>query len=109
MSEVDPRLRDDLKAEYLQLQTNYENFDGRILTIKSWGSLLTAGGLAVGYKEGAIGVLLVTIATALYLWFLEARWKTLQYCYADRIKLLESYFLGQAQEVKPFQIFSAWG
>jgi hypothetical protein len=44
-------LRDDLKAEYLQLQKNYEDFDGRILTIKSWGSLLTAGGLAVGYKR----------------------------------------------------------
>jgi hypothetical protein len=102
-------LRDDLKAEYLQLQKNYEDFDGRILTIKSWGSLLTAGGLAVGYKEAAIGVLLVTIATALYLWFLEARWKTFQYCYTDRIRLLERYFRGEAQDLKPFQIFSSWG
>jgi hypothetical protein len=110
MSESDPtsRLRDDLKAEYLRLQQNYEDFDGRILTIKSWGSLLTAGGLAVGYKETEIGVLVVTIATALYLWFLEARWKTFQYCYTDRIKLLESFFRDETVEVKPFQIFTSW-
>jgi hypothetical protein len=66
-SETETRLRDDLRAEYLQLRKNYEDSDGRIPTIKAWGSLLTAGGVAVGYKEAAAGVLLITIATALYL------------------------------------------
>jgi hypothetical protein len=100
---------DALKAEYFQLQKNYEDFDGRILQIKSWASLLTLGGVAAGLKEKSVGFLLVTICAAAYLWFLEARWKSFQYCYSARIEKLERYFRGEhPEEIRPLQIFTSW-
>jgi hypothetical protein len=44
------------------------------------------------------------------LWVLEAIWKCFQYCYSDRIKLLEDWFrTGDPKNIAPFQIFYAWG
>jgi hypothetical protein len=47
---------------------------------------------------------------ALSLWLTEAIWKSFQYCYTDRIKLIEAWFRGEKNsDIVPFQIFSAWG
>lgn len=43
------------------------------------------------------------------LWILEAIWKTFQYCYADRIELLEEAFRSEHFEgIHPLQIYTAW-
>jgi hypothetical protein len=107
-AEDETRLREELTAEYMQLQKAYEDFDGRVLTIKSWTSVLTLGGVAAGYKELSIGVLMVTALGAAYLWFLETRWKSFQYCYIDRIRKLESFFRGEEPAFPPMQIFESW-
>jgi hypothetical protein len=103
-------LRDELKAEYTILQAQYEAFDARALTIKSWSAPLLAGGIGLSVKEQSIALILALIVAALCLWLLEAIWKAFQYCYTDRIKLIEAWFRDQhSQEMPPFQIFTAWG
>jgi hypothetical protein len=103
-------LRDELKAEYTILQTQYEAFDARALTIKAWSAPLLTGGVGFGVKEQSIVLILALIVAALCLWSLEATWKAFQYCYTDRIKLIEAWFRDQhPQEMPPFQIFTAWG
>src|SRR4051794_12788235 len=102
-------LRDELKAEYGILQSQYEAFDGRALTIKSWSAPLIAGGVGLGLKEHSNAIIVAAIFAALCLWLLEAIWKSFQYCYTDRIKLIEAWFRGEHQgSIVPFQIFSAW-
>jgi len=107
---VAENLRDELKSEYAILQGQYEAFDARALTIKSWSAPLIAGGVGLGFKENSIAVIIAAIFAALCLWLLEAIWKSFQYCYTDRIKLIEAWFRGEHQtSIVPFQIFSAWG
>jgi hypothetical protein len=102
-------LSDQLKEEYLQLQAQYEEFDNRALTIKSWGTALLAGGVAFGSKENSIVVLIVAITAALSLWALEVIWKSFQYCLSPRINEIEQWFRdGQKGEIVPFQIYSSW-
>ena len=101
--------RDDLKAEYALLQNQYEAFDARALTIKSWATPLLAGGVGVGYKEDSIILILAAILAAFCLWVLEGIWKCFQYCYIDRITLIESWFEKEnASDIPPLQIFAAW-
>lgn len=85
-------LRDQLAAEYTMLQNQYETFDTRALTIKSWSAPLLAGGLGIALKDNLLGLALATALVALCLWILEAMWKSFQYSYIGRTELLESYF-----------------
>jgi hypothetical protein len=107
MAELDA----DLKSEYILLQGQYEAFDSRALTIKSWAAPLLAGGLGPGLKEYSIAVELATILAASCLWLLEGIWKNFQYCYIQRIELIERFFRGEAsgETIKPFQMFDSWG
>ncbi len=103
-------LAEQLKAEYSILQSHYETFDGRALTIKSLATPLLAGGLAVGLKESQPVLVVAVSLTALSLWWLEGLWKTFQYCYAERIVAIERYFAGEIDDddIRPFQIYRSW-
>jgi hypothetical protein len=102
--------RDELRTEYEMIQGQYEQFDARALKIKSWSGPLIAAVMGYGWKEHSNGPILAAIVAALSLWFLEAVWKSFQYCYTDRIKLIEGWFRdGRPEDIAPFQVFSAWG
>src|SRR5580704_10457002 len=87
-------LRDELKAEYLQLQNTYEDFDKRSLTIKGWVAAAAVAGASLGLKDGPLNqsTWVVVIVVLLSTWCLEAYWKMFQYGFRDRIRLLEGYF-----------------
>jgi len=107
---MDMNLRNELQAEYTMLQSQYEAFDARALTIKSWSAPLLGGTIGVGLKENSIALVSAAVVVALCLWLLEAIWKSFQYCYTDRIKLIEAWFRGEhVDSLAPFQIFTAWG
>ncbi len=103
-------LRDQLAAEYTMLQNQYETFDTRALTIKSWSAPLLAGGLGIALKDNLLGLALATALVALCSWIVEAMWKSFQYSYIGRTELLESYFRGEIEgdALKPYQIRQAW-
>lgn len=104
------RSDENLKAEYLLIQTQYEAFDQRALSLKGLATPLLGAGIAIGLKDGSCAILGATLLVALSLWLLEAIWKSFQYCLSDRIKLLEAWFRGQGPEqLAAFQIFTSWG
>jgi hypothetical protein len=104
------KLSDELKEEYKLLQAQYEAFDARALTIKSWSGPLLAGSVGIGLWNSSTAVIFAAILAALCLWALEGIWKSFQYCYTDRIKLIERWFReNRSAELVPFQIFTAWG
>lgn len=89
------RKSDDLKAEYLLIQSHYEACDQRALTMEAlatpaprcWYSLWFQG--AEHYRAT-----LTTILLAASLWLFEANWKDFQYCLTDRVIRLEEWFRG---------------
>lgn len=104
------RSNENLKAEYLLIQGQYEAFDQRALSLKALATPLLGAGLAVGLKEGSIGILGATILVAGSLWLLEAIWKSFQYCLGTRIKALEAWHRGEGDDdLPPFQIYAWWG
>ncbi|WP_191555637.1 hypothetical protein [Brevundimonas aurantiaca] len=104
------RSNDNLKAEYILIQGQYEAFDQRALGLKALATPLLGAGIAVGVKEGSVVILAATIAVAICLWVLEAIWKAFQYCFTDRIQALEAWFREDGpDDMAPFQIFAAWG
>lgn len=104
------RTNDNLRAEYLLLQGQYEAYDQRALSLKALVAPLLGAGIAIGLKEHSLSILSATAVLAASLWYLEAVWKSFQYCFTDRIKLLESWFRGEGgDELHPFQIFTSFG
>lgn len=104
-----------LKDEYQILQSQYEDFDRRSLTIKGWVSAATIAAIALGVDKsknphGEIW-LLIAIVTAC-VWYLEARWKMFQYALSDRIRIIEAYFRDEPniliKNPDPFQIYNWW-
>lgn len=110
------RKSDDLKAEYLLLQSQYEAFDQRALSLKAMATPLLGAGLVIGLQQKSILVISASIAVAFSLWLLEAIWKGFQYSFIARICLIESWFRDEERssgpfervEEPPFQIFTAW-
>lgn len=97
-----------LKEEYFFLQKAYEEFDARALTVKGWSATVALAAIGVGFYQ-SVYLWLFSAGASLVFWSIEALWKTFQYSYADRIRLLEEVFrTGQLGEVRPLQIHSAW-
>lgn len=104
-----------LKDEYLFLQSQYEDFDRRSLSIKGWVSGGAIAALALSFSSSHsltifipffIAVVVVTV------WYLEAHWKLFQYALSDRIRIIEAYFRGDEsilhKDPVPFQIYHWW-
>jgi hypothetical protein len=110
------RKNEELKAEYILIQGQYEAFDQRALSMKALATPLLGAGVAFGVKESSVAILYATILVASSLWILEATWKLFQYCLADRIMFLEAWFRGDSvvngrdirDEEAPFQIYTEW-
>lgn len=104
------RSDENLRAEYLLIQNQYEAFDQRALSFKALSTPLLGAGLAVGFKESSLAILLATVIVAASLWLLEGIWKMFQYCLRARIETLEAWHRGVGeQEIAPFQIYTSWG
>jgi hypothetical protein len=97
-----------LKDEYLMLQRFYEDFDARSLTIKGWSATIATAALGVGFYQSEF-LWLFAAGASLAFWFLEALWKTFQYCYTARIRAIENAFrTDQFDSVVPLQTMHAW-
>jgi hypothetical protein len=107
--------RSYLKDEYLFLQSQYEDFDRRSLTIKGWFSGGAVAAIGLSFNASPVHgsfVLVAVAAIAAVFWYLEACWKVFQYALSDRIQTIEAYFRGgtevPAKIPDPFQIYKSW-
>ena len=97
-----------LKDEYLLLQKFYEDFDGRIVTIKGWSATVGLAALGGGFYQSRFLWLFAAGAAAIF-WLVEALWKSFQYMYAPRIQELEKAFERDSFEnIAPLQVYSSW-
>jgi hypothetical protein len=97
-----------LKDEYLLLQKFYEDFDGRIMTIKGWSASIAIAAIGVGFYQDRRLWLFASAASAVF-WTLESLWKSFQYRYAPRIQTIELAFRDDDFDaIAPFQIYDAW-
>jgi hypothetical protein len=106
-----------LKDEYLFLQAQYEDYDRRSLTIKSWVSTAAVTALALAfnssYHQGSIAIAIMVAIAVGVVWYLEAYWKLFQYALSDRIRIIEAYFRDEREILvkgppDPFQIYHWW-
>jgi hypothetical protein len=111
----DEQRRNYLKDEYLLLQNQYEDYDKRSLTIKSWVSGGAIAALALAFNSSYKAVLFVPVIVGVIvavIWYLEAYWKLFQYALADRIRMIEAYFRNDPdiliKDMSPFQIYHWW-
>ena len=111
----DKERRGYLKDEYLFLQGQYEDFDRRSITIKSWITSGSIAGLALSVDRSysvSVYVPSTMIIISLMIWYLESNWKLFQYALADRIRIIEAHFRND-QEIlvknpDPFQVYNFW-
>ena len=104
-----------LRDEYLLIQNQYEDYDRRSLTIKSWISAASIAAIALGAhvdKTQSAKIWALIAGISLCIWYLEGRWKMFQYAYRGRLKKLEAHFRNAATTKKkrlaPFQIYDQW-
>jgi len=101
-----------LRDEYLFLQQQYEDYDKRSLTIKSWVSSGAAAALALAFNASSMFVTVIVAIIVLVTWYLEAYWKLFQYALADRIRIIEAYFRNDPDVLfknpDPFQTYHWW-
>ena len=98
-----------LKDEYFFVQKLYEDFDGRILVIKGWGTTVGLSGIGLAFSSHTPAIWLFASFASVVFWVLEAMWKSFQYMYGTRIVELERAFKeGEFGELAPLQIYTRW-
>ena len=97
-----------LKDEYLLLQKFYEDFDGRIVTVKGWSATIGMAAIGGGFYQSRY-LWLFAAGAAVVFWLVESLWKSFQYMHAPRIAEIESAFRDdEFKEMVPLQIYSSW-
>jgi hypothetical protein len=80
-----------LKDEYLLLQKFYEDFDGRIVTIKGWSATIGLTAIGTGFYQSPYLWLFGAISGVVF-WYIEALWMSFQYMYGPRIRVSRKHF-----------------
>jgi hypothetical protein len=78
---VDPQTTQLFRDEYFYLQKMIEDFDGRLLTLKSWSVTFSLAAIGVGFSLKAPTVFLVSAVSSILFWILEVLWKGFQHAY----------------------------
>lgn len=105
-------MSDDFEQqEYFALVKVVNDFDQRLLTIKSWGVTLSLVALGLGFQYGAYGFFLVAAASSLAFWLLEGAVKRHQMRYYPRMREIEiNRYLaaGESQAISSPRIDWSW-
>lgn len=96
-----------LQQEYFHLQKTVESFDERALTIKGWSVTVSMFGIGAAYLQHVPSLLLLSSASALMFWIIEALWKTFQRAFSLRLEEMEHYLNDKSpQQDFPFPYIS---
>jgi len=82
-------LHDDLMAEYRALITVVSEFDGRLVTIKSWSVTASLAALGLGFQQNHYALFGIAGAAALCFWLIESVTKRHQMRYYPRMRAIE--------------------
>ncbi|GEK21229.1 hypothetical protein [Cellulomonas xylanilytica] len=80
-----------LAAEYAALVRTVSEFDGRLLTVKSWSVTLSLAGLGLGFQQEHYALFALAAATGAAFWLIEAMTKRHQVRYYPRMRQIEAW------------------
>lgn len=80
-----------LAAEYAALVRTVSEFDGRLLTVKSWSVTLSLAGLGLGFQQQHYALFALAAATGAAFWLIEAMTKRHQVRYYPRMRQIEAW------------------
>lgn len=106
---MDPQTVQLLREEYFYLQKTIEDFDSRLLTLKSWSVTFSLTAIGAAFSAKAPAVFLVSAVGSILFWVLEVLWKGFQLAYHQRVHELEEVFRTPDKDLAPLQISSSWG
>jgi hypothetical protein len=92
-------LREDLNREYYSILGVISEYDGRLITIKSWSVTLSLAGLGLGFQQQHYSLFALSAVAALAFWYLDALMKRFQLRYYPRMRDIEyaTYFLNHVR------------
>ena len=80
-----------LAAEYAALVRTVAEFDGRLLTVKSWSVTLSLAGIGLGFQQQHYALFALAAATGAAFWLIEAMTKRHQVRYYPRMRQIEAW------------------
>jgi uncharacterized membrane protein len=83
------QLREALLAEYKELLKIVSDFDGRLLTIKSWAVTVSLVSIGLGFQQGHYALFAAASLGAFCFWLVEAVTKRHQMRYYPRMRDIE--------------------
>jgi hypothetical protein len=102
------QLASALQAECLHFQKVIEDFDARLITIKTWSVTFGLIALVGAFVSHVPFALLLASAAGMLFWTLEVQWKFFQLGYYACSSAIEAHFRGAASLPFPFQIGDTW-
>ncbi|KQR07421.1 hypothetical protein [Cellulomonas sp. Leaf334] len=80
-----------LTAEYAALVRTVAEFDGRLLTVKSWSVTLSLAGIGLGFQQQHYALFALAAVTGAAFWLIEAMTKRHQVRYYPRMRQIEAW------------------
>jgi hypothetical protein len=99
---------DFVKDEYLCLHETVQNYDNKLIAIKTWSVTLGMAGIGAGFLQNHSTVFLLSAAASVLFWTIDAMWRKYQIIYNYRILELEEFIARNDREIKAFQISSSF-
>jgi len=94
---ADDRFQSALSAEYAEITRTVSEFDGRLITIKSWSVTLSLAGIGLGFQQQHWALFALGAATGLCFWLIEAMTKRHQVRYYPRMRQIEAWAAASAE------------
>ncbi|HEY7044693.1 MAG TPA: hypothetical protein VH419_13575 [Nocardioidaceae bacterium] len=82
-------LRQDLNTEYYAIVRIVGEFDGRLLTMKSWSVTLSLAAIGLGFQQSHYALFALAAGSAVAFWLVEAITKRHQMRYYPRMREIE--------------------
>ena len=90
------RFSDDLAAEYATLARTVSEYDGRLVTIKSWSVTLSLASIGLGFQQQHYALFAVAAGSGVCFWLIEAMAKRHQVRYYPRMRQIEAWSASSA-------------
>lgn len=88
---ADDRFQNAMGAEYAEITRTVSEFDGRLITIKSWSVTLSLAGIGLGFQQQHWALFALAAATGTCFWMIEAMTKRHQVRYYPRMRQIEAW------------------
>jgi hypothetical protein len=91
-------LYDAALQEYRELEAGIRQFTANSMQTKNWSVAVGLAGILIAFIQKQPAVFLLSPITAILFWVMDARWRAYLFCFIERQKEIESFFLGEVHQ-----------